>query len=76
MYRRIQEIHEESGQEFLTLLLDWDKAFDNIDQQRMIIVLRRMGIPNGIVELIADMYREPSCCQRRQSEVARNKAKC
>eukprot|EP00972_Heterocapsa_arctica_P016346 2411883-Heterocapsa_arctica.AAC.1 len=42
IFRRAQEIHEESGQEFLTLLLDWEKAFDKVDQERMIIVLRRM----------------------------------
>eukprot|EP00972_Heterocapsa_arctica_P042732 6301231-Heterocapsa_arctica.AAC.1 len=60
IYRRLQEIHEESGQEFITLLLDWEKAFDKVDQQRMIIGFQRMGIPNEIVELIADMYREPT----------------
>eukprot|EP00972_Heterocapsa_arctica_P008312 1214539-Heterocapsa_arctica.AAC.1 len=49
---RAQEIHEESGQEFLTLLLDWEKAFDKVDQARMIIVLRRMGIPTELVDLI------------------------
>jgi hypothetical protein len=41
-------------------LLDWEKAFDKVDQQRMIIVLKRMGIPVELVELIADMYKEPS----------------
>eukprot|EP00972_Heterocapsa_arctica_P076641 11305453-Heterocapsa_arctica.AAC.1 len=60
MFRRIQEIHEESGQKFLTLLLDWEKAFDKVDQQPIIIVLRRMSIPNKIVDLIADVYREPT----------------
>eukprot|EP00972_Heterocapsa_arctica_P052479 7720213-Heterocapsa_arctica.AAC.1 len=48
IYRRLQEIHEESGQEFITLLLDWEKAFDKVDQQRMMIVLQRMGIPKEI----------------------------
>ena len=28
-----------------TLLLDWEKAFDKVDQERMIIVLERMGTP-------------------------------
>jgi hypothetical protein len=49
LFRRTQEIHEESGQEFRTLLLDWEKAFDRVDQERLVIVLRRMGIPDGMV---------------------------
>eukprot|EP00972_Heterocapsa_arctica_P018912 2794298-Heterocapsa_arctica.AAC.1 len=54
IYRRAQENHEESSQEFLTLLLDWEKAFDKVDQERMIIVLRRIGIPSELVDLIED----------------------
>eukprot|EP00972_Heterocapsa_arctica_P025674 3777519-Heterocapsa_arctica.AAC.1 len=76
IYRRLQEIHEESGQEFITLLLDWEKAFDKVDQQRMMIVLQRMGIPNELVELISDMYREPTFAvkegQARSSERKQN----
>ena len=32
IYRRIQEIHEEAGLELVTILLDWEKAFDKIHQ--------------------------------------------
>ena len=45
IYRRIQEIHEEAGLELVTILLDWEKAFDKINQRKLIIALRRMGIP-------------------------------
>ena len=44
IYRRLQEIQEESGSSFHTLLLDWEKAFDKVDQARMIQAIRRLGI--------------------------------
>ena len=47
IYRRIQEIHEEAGLELITILLDWEKAFDKINQRKLIIALRRMGIPKN-----------------------------
>ena len=58
IYRRGLEIHEEAGLEMYTLLLDWGKAFDKVDQERMIIVSKRMGIPE-MIDLIASIYKEP-----------------
>ena len=43
IYRRLQEIQEESGSSFHTLLLDWEQAFDKVDQARMIRAIRRLG---------------------------------
>ena len=39
IYRRVLKIHEEAGLVMYTLLPDWEKAFDKVDQERMIIVL-------------------------------------
>ena len=46
--------------ELYTLLLDWEKAFDKVGQERMIIMLRRMGIPDTILKLIRNLY-ENTC---------------
>ena len=51
IYRTIIEIREEAGLVMYTLLLDWGKTFDKVDQERMIIVLKRMGIPEEIIDL-------------------------
>ena len=59
IYRRILEIHEEAGLEMYTLLLDREKAFDKVDQERMIIVLKRTGIPEEMTDLISSIYKEP-----------------
>ena len=45
IYRRVQEIHEEAGLELVTILLDWEKAFDKIHQGRRLDALKRIGIP-------------------------------
>ena len=34
IYRRIQELQEESGLSFHTLLLDWERVFDKVHQKR------------------------------------------
>ena len=59
IYRRIQEIHEEAGLELITILLDWEKAFDKTNQRKLIIALRRMGIPEKMVRVIEAIYRSP-----------------
>ena len=59
IYRIILEMHEEAGLEMYTLLLDWEKAFDKVDPERMIIVLKRMGIPEEMTDLISSIYKEP-----------------
>ena len=58
-YKRNLEIHEEAGLEMYTLLLDWEKAFDKVAQERLIIVLKRMGIPDEMTDLFASIYKEP-----------------
>ena len=43
--RRTAEIIEEPGAAMYMLLIDWEKAFDKVDQERLIFALERMGIP-------------------------------
>ena len=60
IYRIIFEIRKETGWEMYTLLLDWEKAFDKVDQEKMTIVLKRMGIPEEMTDLISSIYRNRS----------------
>ena len=61
IYRRIQEIREEASLELVTVLLDWEKAFDKIHQRRLLDALRRIGIPDKVVRVIGAVYRNPTC---------------
>ena len=58
IYRRLREIQEESGSSFHTLLLDWEKAFDKVDQARMIQAIRRLGV-GKMIKMIEAIYKEP-----------------
>ena len=62
IHRRVQEIHEEAGLELITILLDWEKAFDKIHQDKLIQALQRIGIPEKVVRLIRAIYRAPKFC--------------
>ena len=44
---------------FIYRRLDWEKAFDKVDQKSMTIVLKRMGIPEDMTDLISSIYKEP-----------------
>ena len=57
--RRTQEIQEEAALECHLLLLDWEKASDKVLQDRMTKTIKRFGIPNKIVNMINEIYREP-----------------
>ena len=59
IYRRIQEIHEEAGLELVTILLDWEKAFDKFQQGRLLDARKRIGIPMKMVRAIEAIYRNP-----------------
>ena len=57
--RRIQDIAEHSGDNIVLVLLDWEKAFDKIDQTRMFEALKRMNIPRKVVANIEAVYENP-----------------
>ena len=45
--------------ELVTILLDWEKAFDKIHQGRLLDALKRIGIPLKMVRVIEAIYRCP-----------------
>ena len=57
--RRAQEMQEESGLETHVLLLDWEKAFDKVNQTKLLTALTRIGIPTKSVAIIKAIYDEP-----------------
>ena len=58
--RRTQEIQEEAALESHRLLLDWENAFNKVSQIRMIRAIRRLGIPESIINMIEATYFEPN----------------
>ena len=57
--RRLQDIVEQGNDRLIMILLDWEKTFDKIDQQKMFQALERLNIPKPIIDMIKAMYDNP-----------------
>lgn len=53
--RRLIDLAERQGTNLTLVLLDWEKAFD---QYKLIQVLKRLGVPQNIVNTIQNIYKE------------------
>ena len=45
--RRAAEYGEQTTNKIMSLLLDWEKAFDEIDQDMMIDAIGRLNVPEN-----------------------------
>ena len=58
--RRLQDIIERSDGEPLTMIfLDWEKAFDKVYQDELINAVRRMNVPEKMLNALESFYRNP-----------------
>ena len=57
--RRTQDIAEMSGDNLILTLLDFEKAFDKVDQSRLLEALRRLNIHGKTLNAIRSMYQHP-----------------
>ena len=57
--RRIIDLGERSGKQINMVLLDWEKAFDKVSQKCIFVAMRRLGIPEKLVNFVAQMYKHP-----------------
>ena len=57
--RRIQDWAESSGDKLFLVLLDWEKAFDKIDQEKMVEAIDRLNVPEKITKILRSLYVAP-----------------
>ena len=57
--RRLQDIAEESGSALVLLFLDWEKAFDKVDQVELVKAIGRLNVPQKITRVLASSYVNP-----------------
>jgi len=57
--RRLQDIAEKTEKNIAIILLDWEKAFDKIDHERLLEVLARVQVPPKMLQLISELYKSP-----------------
>ena len=58
--RRVQELFEATNSPLHMLLLDWSMAFDKLSHAGLISALTRFGLPQKYVDLIQDVYTDPT----------------
>ena len=54
--RRIQDYIESAGDEIIILLLDWEKAFDEIDHEELLKAIARFNLTEKILRVIGSFY--------------------
>ena len=57
--RRLMDISERTGTNLTITLLDWKMAFDKVDQQKLLQVLRRLQVPPRMLQAITHIYDNP-----------------
>ena len=57
--RRLQDMAEASHENIIFTFLDWEKAFDKVDQQRMIQALARLNPPPKMLRVLQSLYQAP-----------------
>ena len=57
--RRIQDFAESTSSALSLALLDWEKAFDKVQHDKLILSLNRFGFDVQYVDVIRDCYRKP-----------------
>ena len=50
--RRLQSIAEVTGRNISVVMLDWEKAFDRLDHDRLMESLQRLEVPPRLLQLI------------------------
>jgi len=57
--RRLQDYFETCGDNFFMLFLDWEKAFDKVDQKLLIKAISRLNLPSKIIKVLEYFYLSP-----------------
>ncbi len=50
---------ERSDKELYLILLDWEKAFDKVKQEKLFEALERMGVAPKLINMIKQLYKNP-----------------
>ena len=57
--RRLQDLAEASGDKLFLVFLDWEKAFDKVDQEKLIEAMQRLGTPEKAIRILKSFCVNP-----------------
>ena len=58
--RRIQDYAESKAAKLSIALLDWEKVFDKIQHDKLLLALHRLGFSQHFTDVIQNCYRKPT----------------
>ena len=68
--RRIQDFGECTNENVIMVFLDWEKAFDKIIHEKLLQALKRIGISEHFLLIIADLYKEPKFKVKYEDQIS------
>ena len=69
--RRLQDQAEITGNKLFLIFLDWEKAFDKVDQEKMIEAMTRLNVPTKIISILKMILCKPKIQSQRQGREIR-----
>ena len=57
--RRLQDQAEQTGDKLFLFFLDWKKAFDKIDQEKLMEAMTQPGLPQKMIDVLASFCVNP-----------------
>ena len=54
--RRLQDKAEQTGDKLFLVFLEWEKAFDKVDQEKLIEAMTRLGLPEKMIDVLSSFY--------------------
>ena len=55
----MQDIAEQQGSNLIITFLDWEKAFDKVQHDKLYVALRRLGVHQQLIDVIRNCYSNP-----------------
>ena len=57
--RRMPDQAEQANEKLFLVFLDWEKAFDKVDQEKLLEAMQRLGLPKKMINVLASFYVNP-----------------
>ena len=58
--RRLTDVCEQGNEKLSLVVLDWEKAFDKINHNKMFLPLERLNIPSDLLNAVKAIYNNPT----------------
>ena len=55
----MQDQAEQSDEKLFLVFLDWEKAFDKVDQEKLLEAMKRLGLLEKMLKVLASFYVNP-----------------